>query len=230
MFGDEATTNFHFCIEAKRIGEGLEEQIQGFVRKHPDTKLVIIDVLQSVRADTGGIDYKSDYAVVSKIKKIADENRICILLVHHTRKQESSDKFEEISGTNGLLGASDGALVLQKEKRVENGAILEVVGRDIPDQKIHIFRNNEKLCWEFDHAETELWQEPADPILEAVSLLGNWQGTPTELLSSLKLDIPVNSLSRHLNIKAGKLQKDFGIIYKNIRNSKGIIITLSKTL
>ena len=39
---------------------------------------------------------------------------ITILLVHHTRKTESSDAFNMISGTTGLLGCADGALVLQK--------------------------------------------------------------------------------------------------------------------
>ena len=41
-----------------------------------------------------------------------------------------------ISGTNGLLGAADGAFLLQKEKRTGNTATLEVSGRDQQDQKL----------------------------------------------------------------------------------------------
>ena len=40
----------------------------------------------------------------------------CILIVHHTRKQPAGDSFEKISGTTGLSGCADGALIMQKEK------------------------------------------------------------------------------------------------------------------
>lgn len=53
-----------------------------------------------------------------------------MLLVHHTRKQQADDSFDRISGTNGLLGAADGAFILEKEKRTSNTASLEVSGRD----------------------------------------------------------------------------------------------------
>lgn len=37
-----------------------------------------------------------------------------ILIVHHTRKQPAGDSFEMISGTTGLLGCADGALLMQR--------------------------------------------------------------------------------------------------------------------
>ena len=40
-----------------------------------------------------------------------------------------------ISGTNGLMGAADGAFLLQKEKRTGSAATLEVSGRDQQDQR-----------------------------------------------------------------------------------------------
>ncbi len=67
---------------------------------------------------------------MTKLKQFADSNGICLLLVHHTRKQQSDDKFDMISGTNGLLGAADGAFLLHKEKRTDNTAILDISGRD----------------------------------------------------------------------------------------------------
>ena len=41
---------------------------------------------------------------------------------------KSTDSFDMISGTNGLLGAADGTFVIQKEKRTDNKAVLEVQG------------------------------------------------------------------------------------------------------
>lgn len=75
-----------------------------------------------------------------------------------------------ISGTNGLLGAADVAFLLQKEKRTENSATLEISGRDQQDQKLHLIHNSEKLSWELERVETELWKEPPEPILEAVAV------------------------------------------------------------
>lgn len=84
--------------------------------EHKDARLIIIDTLQKVR-EVGGdkFSYASDYEIVTKLKAFSDKYGICFLVVHHTRKMESSDSFDMISGTNGLLGAADGAFVLQKE-------------------------------------------------------------------------------------------------------------------
>lgn len=114
--------------------------------EHPETKLIIIDTLQKVR-EVGGDNYSyaNDYEIITRIKKFADSSGICLLLVHHTRKQNSDDKFDMISGTNGLLGAADGGFILRKEKRTSNAATLEVSGRDQPDQKIYLNRNPERL-------------------------------------------------------------------------------------
>lgn len=62
---------------------------------------------------------------------------ICLMVVHHTRKQKADDAFDMISGTNGLMGATDGAFLLQKEKRTSNTATLEVSGRDQQDQRLY---------------------------------------------------------------------------------------------
>lgn len=94
MFGMEATTDLLFAIHAKQVGVGLEEQLKRFVQEHPDTKLIIIDTLQKIR-EAGGdkYSYANDYEVVGKLKRFADDCGVCLLLVHHTRKQQADDKF-----------------------------------------------------------------------------------------------------------------------------------------
>ena len=62
-----------------------------------------MDTLQKVREVTSdGYSYSSDYDVIGRLKQFADRHGICVLLVHHTRKQPSGDSFEMISGTTGL--------------------------------------------------------------------------------------------------------------------------------
>lgn len=56
MFGAKETGNLYFATECKTVNGGLEEQIRGFMREHPDTGLIIIDTLKRVR-EAGGADY-----------------------------------------------------------------------------------------------------------------------------------------------------------------------------
>lgn len=131
------------------------------MQEHPDTKLIIIDTLQKIR-EAGGdkYSYANDYEVVGKLKRLADACGVCLLLVHHTRKQQADDKFDMISGTNGLSGAADGAFLLQKEKRTDGTATLDVVGRDQQDQRLYLIKDKEHLTWTLERMETELWVEP----------------------------------------------------------------------
>lgn len=39
---------------------------------------------------------------LTSLKAVADRNDICLLVVHHLRKQEDKDPFKQLSGTNGL--------------------------------------------------------------------------------------------------------------------------------
>lgn len=234
MFGTESADNLYFAIYAKQLGAGLEEQLKWFVQEHPDTQLIIIDTLQKVRESGGDTySYASDYEVITKLKAFADEHGICLLLVHHTRKQQAEDKFDMISGTNGLLGAADGAFLLQKERRTSNTAMLDISGRDQQDQRFYLTRNEERLIWTLERAETELWKEPPDPVLAAIAALvtaeqPQWSGTATELVAALGLKMKPNVLSMRLNVRAGKLQCEYGIRYESHRSHAGR--TLSFTL
>lgn len=90
MFGMDSIDNFYFATRAKNLKEGLDGQLKNFVREHTDTKLIIIDTLQKIR-EVGGekYSYASDYEIVTRLKKFADQHNICVLLVHHTRKQSA---------------------------------------------------------------------------------------------------------------------------------------------
>lgn len=233
MFGTDSTENLYFSVSSKLLGNGLTDQLSGFIREHPDTTLVIIDTLQKIReVDSDSYSYAKDYEIINQLKQFSDSWGICLLLVHHTRKQKSSDNFDMISGTNGLLGCADGAFMLYKETRTSNKATLEISGRDQQDQKIHLIRDEEKLCWNFEKAETELWKEPPEPLLECIVNLvteenPTWQGTATELIEKLGLDMKPNVVSLKLNVNAGRLMNDYSIRYTNKRNHSGRMIFFS---
>ncbi len=233
MFGTDCAPDLHFSVTAHQLGKGLNEQLQEFISEHSETKLVIIDTLQKVREIGGeGYSYGSDYDIITQLKQFADSHKICLLLVHHTRKQKADDTFDMISGTNGLLGAADGAFLLYKQKRTSNKAVLEISGRDQQDQKINLVRNEEKLCWDFENAETELWKEPPDPLLEKIEEFladkSEWSGTATELVRTLADDIKPNTLTMKLNVTAARLLDEYSIIYENTRTHNGRSVVLKR--
>ena len=132
-----------------------------------------------------------------------------------------------------IYGCADGAFVLSKERRTDNTATLSISGRDQPDQCIHLMRDEETLQWNFDHADTELYKEPPDPLLEKVAALvteecPTWQGSATELIAATGCEIQPNALAKRLNVRAAKLKNDYGIRYENTRTHAGRIITLTK--
>ena len=233
MFGADSTGSLHLSVNAQTLGGGLEKQLEGFVREHPDTRLIIIDTLQKIReAGEERYSYASDYEVITKLKRFADASGVCLLLVHHTRKQQADDRFDKISGTNGLMGAADGAFLLQKERRTDSAATLDVSGRDLQDQRLYLKKDEERLVWELERRETELHKEPPDEVLEAVAALvtaerPEWNGTATDLAAALGLGMKANALAMRLNVRAGRLAYEYHIRYKSDRSHAGRNISLT---
>jgi RecA-family ATPase len=237
MFGMDSIDDLYFATHAKNVSEGLDGQLKKFVAEHPGTKLIIIDTLQKVR-EVGGekYSYASDYEIVTKLKQFADHHNVCVMLVHHTRKQSADDSFDTISGTNGLLGVADGAFIMQKEKRTENKAIVEIVGRDQQDQKLHLLFDRDRCLWQLTDKETQLWKEPPDPLLEAIARLltvdvPEWSGSASELMDRMdgidKIDIQPNVLMRKLNVGADRLWNEYGIRIESTRSHSGRIVKLT---
>ena len=236
MFKEEASNNLFFSTWAKKLGEGFEDQITAFVRKHPDTQLVVIDTLKRVRsAASNKSGYDDDYDFAASITNLARQLNICIIIVHHTRKMKSDDKFEMISGTNGLLGAVDGAFLLEKSSRHARTATLSVTGRDQPDMVLNLEKDTETLQWMLESDEVDLWVEPPDPVLDAVAKIVSaesplWSGTATELVALLGIDMKPNQLSVKLNINAQRLWKEHNVRYHNSRTHAGRKIDLQLIL
>lgn len=116
-----------------------------------------------------------------------------------------------ISGTTGLLGAADGAMILQKKSRTDKRAQLNIVGRELPDQEIIIDFSPESCTWQFIRSNQQLWEEPKDMLLEQVAALVSgknkiWRGSATQMLQDLNIDdMKSHILTRKLNVKVDRL-------------------------
>lgn len=234
------TGNIFFSTKAGELDEGFEEQVSSFLNDHPNTRLVIVDTLAVVRGKKFTRNaYADDYATMTILKNLAQRFGVVVLVVHHTRKQESSDIMAMISGTNGLMGCADGAMVLERPEKLSGEAFLNITGRDCEDARLHLRQNKENMCWEFIGYGEDAPQITEDPILCAVEDLvhsnGPWRGTAVGLVAALKqidssLVLQASALSRKLNSQAQELRDQYGVQYTRLRNAEGKFIILQPSV
>ena len=234
MFGVETVDGLHFAIQSRTLEDGLVEQMEGFIKKHPDTRLIIIDTFQKVReVGNESYSYSMDYQNIAALKGVSDAHNLSIVIVHHTRKMEASDQIDMVSGTTALVGAADGTLLLKKKQRTDTEAKLLIVGRDQEDQELTLEFNRERCIWMLTCAEKEPLQKPIEPIVRKIAefMKGQtkWSGTASELLELLPdPDMKANILTRKLNVNVSVLYNEFGILVARERSSFRREITLTR--
>ena len=125
-----------------KIGRNdIFETLQAFVDKWQDHEpVVILDTLGKAMppAVSGESSYERDYRVGGMLKAIADSAPgAAIVVVHHTRKADSVDFLDAVSGTQGLAGSADTIVVLSRE-RLSKDATLRVTSRDAAEGEYRI--------------------------------------------------------------------------------------------
>ena len=115
-----------------RIDNGLLAELDKWRINCKRPRLIIIDVFLKVRPPRkkGEDPYSADYDAVTPLQRYAGEHRLAIVLVTHTRKMLADDPLEFVSGTNGVTGAADAVLVLNRDTK---GTTLYGRGRDIEE-------------------------------------------------------------------------------------------------
>ena len=186
---EDAPPTLHFAVMSQQLHNGLVEQIEQFLKEHPQTRLIVIDTLQRIR--TAGNDanpYASDYRDLSALKRIADAHGIAILLIHHLRKELADDVFSRISGTTAISGAVDSSFTLVEDKRGSGKATFSCIGRDIEYRELTLERNAENV-WELvsdSRTQPELLGGRIVILLsELMRDRAEFIGTPTELSAQI---------------------------------------------
>lgn len=143
LAGDAWPGDVHVYTSWPAIGEGCLRDIEEFLRDNSEVGLVVIDTLAKVWSLGGnknakGNAYHQEYAVLSRLKALAERYHACILAVHHESKFESSDALKRASGTTAMTGAPD-ALWLLTRPRNGSGGELYITGRSgVREQKIDL--------------------------------------------------------------------------------------------
>lgn len=177
----------HLATEWKRLNEGCVEDLEDWLKAHPDTRLIVIDTLKRVRKkeNTGKKQlYDVDYEAIEPLGDLGRKYGIGIIVIHHSRKQDSDDPLDLISGSFGLSGSADGALVL-KRGRNQADAELHSVGRDFEEQALALRWDNAIYGWRLvgDAEEVYLTRERRE-VIDLIRLEG--PKTPKEVAELLK--------------------------------------------
>lgn len=206
---DEAPCCLQFAVLAKSIDDGLGNQIETFIEKHPDTKLIAIDTLQYIRSPDSSSQnpYANDYKDLTVLKELAFKHHIAILLVHHLRKQKDVDPLNTLSGTTGLSGAVDSVFILDRPQRTESYGTLFCSGRDIETVEIKLDFAENEFIWKLRDSDTSPIKILDDVVVAVDNYFSSadnkcFDGTATELAElireQLNVDLTPAILSKRL--------------------------------
>lgn len=229
---DDAPSNVHFCTEVSKLGGELETRIRNFIAEHQDTKLIIIDTLQTIRQANTESTYSNDYSDLTILKNLADEYKIAIVLIHHFRKQKDGDVFNQITGSTGLQGAVDTIFTLAQNKRGERTATLSCIGRDIESRELELERSEDNVWIKISDSLSESSIKDMNFIKAVEDFMNdkeNYLGNATELSTLLneKSDDKFSNKVISKNIKRlSKSLENLGILGNSRRSNGKRIIEL----
>ena len=144
-------------LRSERAAEGLEQQLDLYMEKYPDTRVVVMDIYDEVSAQSIGDNAMNarerDRARMKPFLDMRDKYpQIAIIIVHHNRKTESVSGIHSVSGSQGIAGAADNVIIIKKVKGERNRVQVELNGRDLSDEypkDFYMKHNEERLGWVF---------------------------------------------------------------------------------
>jgi hypothetical protein len=182
----------------RRLDEGGVEDIDDWSQSVDAPRLVILDTLAGIRPkrDRNDTTYDGDYKALVQLQKLANEKHFAAVVLHHTRKAESEEWIDSISGTLGIVGCADTTIVLTKTTMYVTGRDVEEAEKAVEFQKAH-------CRWRVlgDAAEVKRTAN-TKTILEAMSF--SEARTPTEIAEDTDPKMSRESVGTYLRRMAKK--------------------------
>ncbi|MEK6440900.1 AAA family ATPase [Pseudonocardia sp. T1-2H] len=187
--GRPAPEGLTLSIACSPMPAGGDVEIDTWLTAHPGARLVVIDVFAKVRGTppAGVAAYDADYAAMGRIKRVADRHGVAVLLVHHVRKAAAEDFLATVSGTNGLAGAADAVLVLERARAQADG-VLHVTGRDVDETDYALSFDSDAGSWRVldGRAEDYLLRDTRSLVMRYVRDFPGQR--PKQIAEALQLD------------------------------------------
>lgn len=252
--GQRSPKGMYYSIKAPTLDKmKLITYLAQQLDENPKIKLIVIDTLQKVRGQAVSkttSDYANDYKELSILKEFADDNKLAILLVHHSRKMaDPNDPFNNILGSTGIQGVLDTMIVLYKAKRGDENTTIEMTGRDIPSSSTIISIDNRKdvgsFLWDVvgTPEEQQALKEKRDYednlLVRTIKLIvdkypSGWKGKASELINAI-YDVTghaypggYTSIGREVQALKSKLYAKSSIIVETSRSGNERTITIKK--
>ena len=132
--------------------------LENYLKANSGIGLVIIDTLARFAHIEDMNDYTITTNAMARLKRIADDLNIAIILIHHAKKTgkqtSGADWMESALGSTGLTGATDSTILINRfrgEGNTDNAATLHATGRDAADIKYSLKLDIDFGGWTIEH-------------------------------------------------------------------------------
>lgn len=165
--GRPVPANFHFMTRCDHV----HSTISAWLERFPGA-IIVLDTLGKVMEDTrqGESPYQRDYRIAGEFKRHCDRHDgVSLLVVHHDRKLAASDFVQSVSGTNGIAGAADTVMILNRDRNSDDG-LLKVTGRDVLEAEYALSRSGP--VWRLQGGSLDSARQAADTVRNSMKVSG----------------------------------------------------------
>jgi hypothetical protein len=122
---------------AKPVLSGGDQIIRAMLDESPAEVLILDSLFKLTGASQPQYDItQRDYDVLDRLRKIAIERRLLVIVIMHTKKGAAGgNPIENLLGTSGTTAVPD---MLAELKRFRDGGKLTVVGRSVPSEDYRV--------------------------------------------------------------------------------------------
>lgn len=203
--GDWAA-NLKFIYSVKPLMQGGAEDLQACINQ-VRPRIVVIDTFTALvrtSSQRNADVFRSQYAEIDCLRKIAQDSGVAMIVVHHTRKAEGDDVVDSVSGTHGIAAAADSIWSLKRSAQGEGK--LEVTGRELEHRTWKLRFTDKPFGWTVadDHEKAAISDERND-ILEDLRL--HSPSKPRQIADRLVRSEQSVRMMLSRMVKAGQVQK-----------------------
>jgi hypothetical protein len=180
------------AVEWPRQDKGGLDHLKRWLDGRKRKAFLAVDVWAKFRPlSLGGRSaYDQDYEHISELKKVIDSRDASAVLVMHCKKAKAEDALDEVSGTLGLAGSTDGTLILTRA-RSELEAELFVTGRDVEEQSLALEFDPKGFTWKSVGKACERTESKLKAAAIAILKANTGQPVPTgEIAARMSLEAP----------------------------------------
>lgn len=112
--------------------------VEAWASATPSASMVIVDTYGRVSSakGRGESDYAYVHRTLGRLQRVALDQKICVVLVHHNRKAqvEAGDQYDKVHGSMAITGVADTNIIIERDRN-QSTTVLSVTGRDVHERE-----------------------------------------------------------------------------------------------